>query len=82
MTPIGFEPTISAQKQPQNYNLDHMANGTGYYIMHYTQILSIINVSVGIIPQHIIRKVINESVIKMNFLLHLSNLHNNNDIIH
>ena len=28
MSPVGFEPTISADERPQNYALDHVANGT------------------------------------------------------
>ena len=29
MTPVGFEPTISASERPQTYALDCMATGTG-----------------------------------------------------
>ena len=28
MTPVGFEPTISADERPQNYALDRAATGT------------------------------------------------------
>ena len=30
MTPVGFEPTISAGVRPQAYALDRAATGTGY----------------------------------------------------
>jgi len=29
ITPVGFEPTISACQQPLNYDLDSAANGNG-----------------------------------------------------
>ena len=29
MTPVGFEPTISADERPQTYALDRAAIGTG-----------------------------------------------------
>jgi len=29
MTPVGFEPTISAGERPQTYALDRAATGTG-----------------------------------------------------
>jgi len=29
MTPVGFEPTISADERPQTYALDSVATGTG-----------------------------------------------------
>jgi hypothetical protein len=29
MSPVGFEPTISAGERPQNYALDRAANETG-----------------------------------------------------
>ena len=29
MPPVGFEPTISADEQPQTYALDRAATGTG-----------------------------------------------------
>jgi len=29
MTPVGFEPTISAGEQPQTYAVDHAATGIG-----------------------------------------------------
>jgi hypothetical protein len=29
MTPVGFEPTISAGERPQTYALDRAASGTG-----------------------------------------------------
>jgi hypothetical protein len=29
MSPVGFEPTISAGEQPQTYTLDRAATGTG-----------------------------------------------------
>jgi hypothetical protein len=31
MRPVGFETTISAGEQPQNYALDRAATGTGMY---------------------------------------------------
>jgi len=30
MPPVGFEPTISACEQPQTYDLDRAATGTGF----------------------------------------------------
>ena len=30
MSPVGFEPTISAGERPQTYALDHAAIGTGF----------------------------------------------------
>ena len=38
MTPVGFEPTISAGEQPQTYALDRTANGTGYNSAYYVRI--------------------------------------------
>ena len=32
MTPVGFEPTISADKRPQTHALDHSANGIGVHL--------------------------------------------------
>ena len=32
MSPVGFEPTISAGERPQTYALDRAATGTGIYI--------------------------------------------------
>ena len=29
MSPVGFEPTISAGERPKTYALDHAATGTG-----------------------------------------------------
>ena len=37
MTPVGFEPTISAGKRPQTYALDRAATGTGTYTNICTQ---------------------------------------------
>ena len=34
MTPVGFEPTISAGERPETYALDRAANGTGF-TLHY-----------------------------------------------
>ena len=31
MSPVGFEPTISAGERPQTYALDRAATGTGKY---------------------------------------------------
>jgi len=42
MTPVGFEPTISAGELPQTYDLDRAATGTGmcsYYITQFSLIL-------------------------------------------
>ena len=36
MPPVGFEPTISAGKQPQTYALDRAATGTGYFLYKET----------------------------------------------
>ena len=33
MSPVGFEPTVSAGERPQTYALDRAANGTGTYTM-------------------------------------------------
>jgi len=33
MTPVGFEPTLSAGERPQTYVLDRTATGTGIYIL-------------------------------------------------
>ena len=42
MSPVGFEPTISAGERPQTYALDRAATGTGilfvssgYYVYHF-----------------------------------------------
>ena len=35
MSPVGFEPTISAGKRPQTYALDRAAAGTGKYWLQY-----------------------------------------------
>ena len=35
MTPVGFEPTISAGERPQTYALDHAATGTGDQIISW-----------------------------------------------
>ena len=32
MTPVGFEPTISAGERPKTYALDHAAAGTGTFL--------------------------------------------------
>jgi hypothetical protein len=34
MSPVGFEPTISAGERPQTYALDRAANGTDRHIIH------------------------------------------------
>ena len=34
MTPVGFEPTISVYKRPQNYASDRAATGTGIYLLY------------------------------------------------
>ena len=48
MTPVGFEPTISAGERPQTYALDRAAtgtgNGTGYFLEN--QFLSQLRISV------------------------------------
>ena len=31
MSPVGFEPTISAGERPQTYALDRAGTGTGWY---------------------------------------------------
>ena len=33
MSPVGFEPTISASERPQTYTLDCSANGTGLHLL-------------------------------------------------
>ena len=33
MTPVGFEPSISAGERPQTYALDRVATGTGFIII-------------------------------------------------
>ena len=38
MSPVGFEPTISAGERPQTYALDRAATGTGYEVMYYLKI--------------------------------------------
>ena len=38
MPPVGFEPTISAGKRPQNYALDRAATGTGLFLISFTYI--------------------------------------------
>ena len=38
MTPVGFEPTISAGERPQTYALDRAATGTGAYLKYYPEI--------------------------------------------
>jgi len=35
MTPLGFEPTVSAGERPQTYALDRAAAETGFYISTY-----------------------------------------------
>jgi hypothetical protein len=35
MTPVGFEPTVSAGEWPQTYALDRAATGTGYNYYYY-----------------------------------------------
>ena len=32
MTPVGFEPTISAGERPQTYALDRAATGIGFFL--------------------------------------------------
>ena len=39
MSPFGFEPTISADEQPQTYALDRATTGTGYVLLLITNIL-------------------------------------------
>ena len=34
MSPVGFEPTISAGEQAQTYDLDRGATGTGAYVYY------------------------------------------------
>ena len=34
MPPVGFEPAISADEQPQTYALDRAATGTGLHIVY------------------------------------------------
>jgi hypothetical protein len=43
MPPVGFEPMISAGERPQTYSLDHVANGTGMYIITIVIIIIIIS---------------------------------------
>ena len=38
MSPVGFEPTISAGERLRTYALDRAANGTGAYLKHYPEI--------------------------------------------
>ena len=38
MSPVGFEPTISAGEGPKTYTLDRTANGTGNYKVLLLQI--------------------------------------------
>ena len=40
MSPVGFEPTISAGERPQTYALDHATTGTGNnYLLPYKNII-------------------------------------------
>ena len=39
MTPVGFEPTISAGERPKTYALDRAATETGLYIMHWSHFI-------------------------------------------
>ena len=41
MTPVGFEPTISAGERPQTHALDLAATGTGAYVYYYIKITTI-----------------------------------------
>ena len=38
MTPVGFEPTISAGERPQTYALDRVATGTGYIFFYISNL--------------------------------------------
>ena len=49
MPPVGFEPTISADKRPQNYALNHMATGIEIYIYIYIYISIFVCVCFNII---------------------------------
>ena len=41
MTPVGFEPTISAGERPQTYALDRAATETGIYV--YSNVIILVN---------------------------------------
>ena len=43
MSPVGFEPTISAGERPQTYALDRAATGIGIYIYIYLFIYILFN---------------------------------------
>jgi hypothetical protein len=42
MSPVGFEPTISASERPQTYASDRAANGTGFMTLYYIHYFYII----------------------------------------
>ena len=41
MTPVEFEPTISAGERPQTYALDHATTGTGLNSFKFLEILKV-----------------------------------------
>jgi hypothetical protein len=40
MTPVGFEPVVSADERPQTYALDRAAIGTGAHIYLYNVVFT------------------------------------------
>jgi hypothetical protein len=38
MSPVGFEPTISAAERPQTYTLDRAATGTGVHDFRFSKL--------------------------------------------
>jgi len=52
MTPAGFKPTVSADKQPQNYTLGRAATGTDIVLKTLYKMINIImSYGIGIVTR-------------------------------